>query len=359
MPVLTRLVPAPVAIDIRSGALEDLAGLLADQRVSSRGKLAIAISGGSGAKLRERLAPALPGADWYEVGGGTIDDAIKLAADIKSGDYDAVVGLGGGKIIDCAKFAAARVGLSLVAVATNLAHDGLCSPVATLDNDAGRGSYGVPTPIAVVIDLDVIHEAPARYVRSGIGDALSNISAVADWELSQRETGELVDGLAAAMARQAGQAVLHHPGTIEDDDFLGVLAEGLVLTGIAMSVANSSRPASGACHEICHALDLLYPKRSAQHGEQCGLGAAFATHLRGDRETAALMIAALRKHQLPVLPQDIGFTPEEFVKAVAYAPQTRPGRYTILEHLDLNDEQIRDAYADYVKATEAVEAVTG
>ncbi|MFD7667520.1 iron-containing alcohol dehydrogenase family protein [Streptomyces sp. NPDC059788] len=350
MPVLTRLIPSPVVVDISPGALDDLAGLLADQRISASGKLAIAISGGSGARLRERLCPALPGADWYEVGGGTLDEAIKLGDAMKKGRYDAVVGLGGGKIIDCAKYAAARIGLPLVAVATNLSHDGLCSPVATLDNDAGRGSYGVPNPIAVVIDLDVIREAPVRFVRSGIGDAISNISAVADWELSHRETGEDIDGLAAAMARQAGEAVLRHPGGVGDDGFLQVLAEGLVLTGISMSVAGDSRPASGACHEINHAFDLLYPKRAASHGEQCGLGAAFATHLRGDKETCELMIEVLRRHGLPVTPGEIGFSDEEFVKAVEFAPRTRPGRYTILEHLDLSTDQIRDAYADYAQA---------
>ena len=281
MPVLTRLIPSPVVVDIRPGALNDLAGVLADQRIcSSTGKLAIAISGGSGAVLRGRLAPSLPSAEWFEVGGGTLDDAIKLADAMKKGRYDAVVGLGGGKIIDCAKFAAARVGLPLVAVATNLSHDGLCSPVATLDNDAGRGSYGVPNPIAVVIDLDVIREAPVRFVRSGIGDALSNISAIRDWELAARERGEDIDGLAAAMARQAGEAVLRHPGGVGDDGFLQVLAEGLVLTGIAMSVSGDSRPASGACHEINHAFDLLFPKRAASHGEQCGRDLRHAAHVR-------------------------------------------------------------------------------
>ncbi|MGP3999821.1 iron-containing alcohol dehydrogenase family protein [Streptomyces sp. 8N706] len=349
MPVLTRLIPSPLVVDIRAGALDDLAGVLADQRISASGKLAIAISGGSGAALRERIAPALPGATWYEVGGGTLDDAIKLADAMKSGHYDAVVGLGGGKIIDCAKFAAARIGLPLVAVATNLSHDGLCSPVATLDNDAGRGSYGVPNPIAVVIDLDVIREAPVRFVRSGIGDALSNISAVADWELANREKGEQIDGLAAAMARQAGEAVLRHPGGVGDDGFLTVLAEGLVLTGISMSVAGDSRPASGACHEINHAFDLLFPKRAASHGEQCGLGAAFAMHLRGASEESGLMAEVLHRHGLPVLPEEIGFSVDEFVQVVEYAPQTRPGRYTILEHLDLSIDQIRDAYADYAK----------
>ena len=350
MPVLTRLIPSPVVVDIRRGAMDDLAGLLADQRISASGKLAIAISGGSGRALRERLAPVLPGADWYPVTDGTIDAAVRLADGIKGNRYDAVVGLGGGKIIDVAKYAAARVGMPMVAVATNLSHDGLCSPVATLDNDYGRGSYGVPTPIAVVIDLDVIREAPARFVRSGIGDAVSNISCVAEWELAHATRGEDIDGLAAAMARQAGEAVLRHPGEVGDDAFLKVLAEGLVLTGISMSIAGDSRPASGACHEINHAFDLLYPKRAASHGEQVGLGACFAMYLRGAHAEALDMASVLRRHRLPVLPDEIGFTTEEFVRAVDYAPQTRPGRFTILEHLNLSTDQIRDAYADYAKA---------
>lgn len=350
MPVLTRLIPSPVVVDISRGALDDLAGLLADQRISASGKLAIAVSGGSGQALSEKLAPVLPGADWYPVADGTIDSAVQLADDIKGKRYDAVVGLGGGKIIDVAKYAAARIGLPMVAVATNLSHDGICSPVSILDNDNGRGSYGVPTPIAMVIDLDVIREAPVRFVRSGIGDAISNISAIADWELSHEVNGEPVDGLAAAMARTAGESVLRHPGGVGDDEFLTVLSEALVLSGIAMSISGDTRPSSGACHEISHAFDLLYPKRSALHGEQVGLGAAFAMHLRGAAEQSGLFAEVLRRHGLPVLPQEIGFSADEFVRAVAYAPQTRPGRFTILEHLNLSTAQIKDAYADYAKA---------
>ncbi|MFV0136020.1 iron-containing alcohol dehydrogenase family protein [Streptomyces sp. HMX87] len=354
MPVLTRLIPSPVVVDIRPGALDDLAGVLADQRISQSGNLAVAVSGGSGARLRERLAPALPSADWFEVGGGTIDDAVRLADEMKGGRYDAVVGIGGGKVIDCAKYSAARIGLPMVAVATNLSHDGLCSPVSILDNDAGRGSYGVPTPIAILVDLSVIREAPIRFVRSGIGDALSNISAVADWELANRVNGEKIDGLAAAMARQAGEAVLRHPGGCGDDGFLTVLAEGLVLSGIAMSIAGHSRPSSGACHEISHAIDLLYPGRAAAHGEQVGIGAAFAMYLRGEAEASRMMAGALRRHGLPVVAQEIGFADDEFVRAVEFAPQTRPGRYTVLEHLDLSPARIGEAYAEYVTSVASV-----
>ncbi|MEU6536358.1 iron-containing alcohol dehydrogenase family protein [Streptomyces sp. NPDC047000] len=352
MPVLTRLVASPVVVDVRPGALEGLAAVLADERISRSGRLAVAVSGGSGARLRERLAPTLPGATWYQVGGSTLDDAVRLADEMKSGGHDAVVGLGGGRVIDCAKYAAARLGLPMVAAATNLSHDGICSPVSILDNDAGRGSYGVPAPIALLVDLAVIREAPIRFVRSGIGDALSNICAVADWELSHRVNGEKVDGLAAAMARQAGEAVLRHPGGCGDDGFLTVLSEGLVLSGIAMSMAGHTRPSSGACHEISRALDLLYPRRAASHGEQVGIGAAFAMHLRGDTEGARAMTDTLRRHGLPVTAEEIGFTDDEFVRAVEFAPETRPGRYTILEHLKLSPARIREAYADHVAALE-------
>lgn len=350
MPVLTRLVPSPVFVEIRAGALDALGGILADQRLSAAGRIAVAISGGSGAVLRERLEPALPGADWYQVADGTLDSAVRLTDEIRRGHYDALVGLGGGKIIDVAKYAAARVGLPVVAVATNLAHDGICSPVSTLDNDAGRGSYGVPGPIGIVVDLDVIAKAPKRFVAAGIGDAVSNISACADWELSHAVTGEPVDGLAVAMARSAGENLLRHPGGLDDPDLLTTLAEALVLSGIAMNIAGSTRPSSGACHEISHALDVLHPKRSAQHGEQVGLGAAFACYLRGERDLSGLVAERLRFHGLPVTADQIGFTEAEFTEAVHYAPNTRPGRFTILEHLDLSVTDIRDAYADYVQA---------
>jgi glycerol-1-phosphate dehydrogenase [NAD(P)+] len=151
------------------------------------------------------------------------------------------------------------------------------------------------------------------------------------------------------MARTAGEAVLRHPGGVGDDDFLTVLAEALVLTGIAMSISGDTRPSSGACHEISHAFDLLHPRRSALHGEQVGLGAAFAMHLRGAEDESRLLTEVLSRHGLPVLPEQIGFSVEEFVEAVAFAPQTRPGRFTIIEHLDLSTDQIRDAYCDYAK----------
>lgn len=62
------------------------------------------------------------------------------------------------------------------------------------------------------------------------------------------------------------------------------------------------------------------------------------------------MADTLRRHGLPVVAREIGFGDEEFVRAVGFAPQTRPGRYTILEHLDLTPARAGEAYAEYVAA---------
>jgi glycerol-1-phosphate dehydrogenase [NAD(P)+] len=121
-----------------------------------------------------------------------------------------------------------------------------------------------------------------------------------------------------------------------------------VLSGLAMAVAGSSRPCSGACHEISHAIDALYPGK-APHGEQVAVGALFASFLRED-EGVGELDSAFRRHGVPRLPGDLGLTDEQFLAAVARAPSTRPDRYTILEYLDMNEEQIRARVAEFVDA---------
>lgn len=350
MPLLARMVPTPIAVDVRRGALADLPALLADQRISPGGRVAVLLGSSFGPTLLDRLRDALCSATMFTLHGGSVDAAVGVADAVRAaGTFDALVAVGGGRVIDAAKYAAARLGLPLVAVATNLAHDGICSPVSTLDNDSGRGSYGVPAPLAVVVDLDLVAAAPRRSVTAGVGEVLSNLSAARDWELSRDETGEQIDGLALTFSRSAAQAVLHDPGTVADDGFLVTLAEALVLSGVSMVVAGTSRPSSGACHEISHAIDQLHPERRGFHGEQVGLGAAFASYLRADGPTFEQVVSTLHRHGLPTVPGDLGFSEEEFAAIAVFAPRTRPGRFTVLEHLALDGPAMRDAVGDYGK----------
>ena len=342
------MIACPLAVDIRSGAVGALVGLLGDRRISSHGHVAIVVGPGQGDEIVAAVRPALENAEAFPVEGGTVAAALELTDRLRAGSFDAVVGIGGGRTLDVAKYSAGLTGLPMVSVATNLAHDGIASPVASLEHDGRKGSYGVHVPIAVVVDLDYVRRSPPEQLRAGIGDALSNLSALADWELAGRERGEDVDGLAAAFSRAGAESLLHRTDDLLSDTYLTALAEALVLSGLAMAAAGSSRPCSGACHEISHAVDALYPSR-APHGAQVAVGALFASFLRQDERLAALD-AALRRYGVARLPADLGLTDEEFAAAVAQAPATRPDRFTVLERLALDESQIRDRVRDFVSA---------
>lgn len=349
MPLLTRTVGTPLTIDIGPGAVAGLGPLLADRRISSGGHVAVLVGPGLGAEIAATCRPQLANAEIWDVEAGSIEAGAELAARLRGGFFDAVVGIGGGRTLDVAKYAASLSGLPMVAVATSLAHDGFASPVASLDDEAGRkSSYGVQMPIAVVVDLDYVRRSEPRMRRSGIGDAISNLSAIADWRLAEQARGEPVDGVAVTFAHTAAAAVLHREDGIDDDSFLVALAEALVLSGLAMATAGSSRPCSGGEHEILHAVDALFPENDANHGELAGAAALFTAFLRGNDVQAGLIGACLARHGLPRLPRDLGLDEAQFAQAIMRAPATRPDRYTILEHLALDEQGVRSRIDEYL-----------
>jgi glycerol-1-phosphate dehydrogenase [NAD(P)+] len=354
MPLLARTILTPLTIEISAGAVRRIGAVLTDARVTAGGRPAVVLGPGIGAELADKVGKDLPTAEIIRIEAGTVESAMALADRLHPHSYEIVVGIGGGKIIDTVKYAATLRGLPMVAVATSLAHDGLASPVATLRHGNASPSYGVHIPIAVIVDLDLVARSPIGQIRSGVGDALSNLSACADWELSHAERGEPIDGLALSLARTGAQAVLNHPGETAGSDFLTTLAEALILGGVAMAVAGSSRPCSGACHEIAHALAELHPA-AASHGTGAGLGALFATYLRtryssGSHDSFDRMSAALARHGVPRKPAEIGLTPGQFAAVVAHAPATRPGRFTVLEHLSLDGTTLAAAVDEYIDA---------
>ncbi len=347
MPVLARNVSTPISIEVRPGAVAALAPLLADGRISMGGEVAILVGAGRGHGIADELREHLPQATIFTLEGGDLEAAQTVTSQLRGRFFDAVVGIGGGRTIDCAKYAASMVGLPFVSVATTLTHDGLASPVASLDIGGRKASFGVQTPIAVFVDIDHVRSAPVEHLRSGLGDVLSNLSAVRDWELANEVTGEPIDGLAVTLARSPAHALLLRDGTF-DDATLTVLAEGLILSGLAMTVAGNSRPCSGACHEISHAIDAWHGGPGL-HGEQVAIGALFASWLRGDTDLAADLDACLRRFDAPRLPADLGLDNAAFAAAVSAAPRTRPDRFTVLEHLDLSAGEVVARVDEFVE----------
>lgn len=122
-----------------------------------------------------------------------------------------------------------------------------------------------------------------------------------------------------------------------------------MLSGLAMATAGSSRPCSGGDHEIVHAIDHLFPG-TARHGELAGAATLFTSFLRGDEAMTAAVDRCLTRHGLPRLPRDLGLTEAQFVQAVLDAPRTRPDRFTILEHLGLDERGVSERVRAFLDA---------
>lgn len=272
-------------------------------------------------------------------------EVARLAA---SSGADAVVAVGGGRCLDVAKLAAARAGLVNVAVPTQLSHDGICSPVAVVPNDDGLSeSLGAIAPRMVFLSLPTLLGAPLKTIAAGLGDLLANPFALRDWKLAAERGLESIDQRAWDISVESFELIEGDLDTDpavsrRDPKFVRRLADALVMSGLAMIVAGTSRPASGAEHEISHAIDALLGGR-ALHGEQVAFGCIFSSALYGD--DIAPFRERLQRLGLPDQPLKLQLNTDELARVLLAAPGTRPGRFTILEDANLDEAGARDLIA--------------
>ena len=254
-----------------------------------------------------------------------IEEAQKKACDV---DY--LIAIGGGRVIDTAKIVAFRAEKPFISVPTAASHDGIVSNRATLPTDTGSVSIKAAPPIAVIADTAIIAGAPHRLLASGCADIISNYTAILDWEFAHRLRGEQVSEYAIALSKMTAETLVKQSPLIKEkcQDAARIVVEALVFSGIAMSIAGSSRPASGGEHKFGHALEKIAPGK-ALHGEACGIGSIMTMYLHnGDWRSIR---ESLKKIGAPTTPQEIGVSHEQIVCALLAAKTIRPERYTILD----------------------------
>ncbi len=353
MTVILRNIQIPLFIKIERGILKTLGSLLEEHHLYFQKPLIISeetileLGGNDAVQALNHPATILFTDNTIAIG-----DAI--AAEVRNKGNDLIVSIGGGRIVDLGKYVATKSQTNYISVPTSPSNDGICSPVAVLKNDSGQTeSISVNMPIGILVDTAMLTSAPAVNVRAGIGDLISNLSAIADWKLAYKAGKEAVDDFAASIATSAAELVYETcRGTnidVRGEEFLKTLVHGLILSGIAMNIAGNSRPCSGAEHKLSHAIDHLYPGVS-MHGLQVAYGTLLCNWLRG--EAIDHLLELYHNTQLPILSTDLGLSEEQIVEAWLYAPQTRSGRYTIIEQLHLSREEISDrvtAYHVYIK----------
>jgi glycerol-1-phosphate dehydrogenase [NAD(P)+] len=263
----------------------------------------------------------IPDATWEEVREGE--------ERIRKGSFEFAVGVGGGRSIDVAKCASFNAGVPFVSVPTAASHDGVVSSRGSIQKGDEKASVAAQTPIAVIMDTGIIAESPFRFLASGCGDIISNLAAVKDWALARNLRNEYYSSYAAALSELAARLVIENASTIKPrlEESAWFVCKALVSSGVAMSIAGSSRPASGSEHKFSHALDRV-AKKPALHGEQCGVGTIMMMYLHSGNwqevRDALLAIGA------PTTARSLGVTDEELVQALVHAHEVNKDRYTIL-----------------------------
>lgn len=251
-----------------------------------------------------------------------------------------VIGVGGGRIIDTAKIASYNTDRHFISIPTAASHDGIASSRASVPTAEGNVSLAAEPPIAVVADTAVIASAPHRLLASGCADIIANYTAILDWELSHRLRGEPISEYALTLSRMTAEILFQNADLIKpnSEESAWIVTKALVSSGVAMSIAGSSRPASGGEHKFSHALERLAPGKGL-HGEKCGIGAIITMYLHGGDWRG--IRDSLRKIGAPTTPAEIGVDDETAVEALLAARTIRPERFTILD-MGLTRESARN-----------------
>jgi glycerol-1-phosphate dehydrogenase [NAD(P)+] len=245
------------------------------------------------------------------------------------GSAEAIIGFGGGKALDVAKYIAFLCRLPYLSVPTSLSNDGFCSSQSSLTFDDRRHALPSAMPFGVILDTAVCLEAPVILWHSGVGDLVSKFTAVTDWKMAFHATGTPVDDFAALLSDASVFQFMGRPKM--DLEGMTLLGTALLLNGISMSICGSSRPASGSEHLISHALDIM-SKRPRLHGLQVGVATYLTSLLQGQNSgrIAALFDSTGFWGSIASDP----FDRAEWLEAARVAPSIKSDFYTVLSSRD-------------------------
>ena len=185
------------------------------------------------------------------------EDAINTVTENLK-DIDIIVGIGSGVIQDLCKYVSFYNNVPYLVVATAPSMDGYASDGAAMITDGMKVTYKAGLPRAIIADTSVLCNAPIDMIKAGYGDIIGKFSALNDWKLSQCVNGEyFCDYIYNLTMEQIDRTLKLASGILErNEESIKTLMEALVIIGVLMSFAGSSRPASGSEHHLSHFFEI-------------------------------------------------------------------------------------------------------
>ncbi|KUP08250.1 glycerol dehydrogenase [Bacillus coahuilensis m2-6] len=258
--------------------------------------------------------------------GMDIKDLISKAFELKR--YDAVMSIGGGTIIDYGKYIAFSRRSPFISIPTSPSNDGFASSNCSLLIDGKKTTVPARVPYGIIVDLNIIKTAPSSFILAGVGDLMSNITALYDWEFEEKNGKGHVDAFAYMLSKKATNSFTRTPMTdLQDPIFLKELISSLTMGGISTAISGNSAPISGSEHLVSHALEKL-GKSEMMHGIQVGIATylmALVQEHRSDR-----MVKVFTRTGFFDYVKTLQIPKALFIDAIDLAPSIKPTRYTYL-----------------------------
>ncbi len=319
------------------GVIANVRDMCRDLHLSGSGTI---ITGGKTAEVAgKHVRDLMEGYDMdlCSVGNATQENVDLVAERAREFDSTFILAVGGGSKIDLAKVVSNELHIPFISIPTSVAHDGIASNRASLKSAEGSRSIESASPLAVLVDTEIINKAPYKLLASGCADVISNITALEDWAFANRLKNEPFSRSAFSLSKHAANEIVENaklikPG-VEESVWLAI--KPIILSGIAMSIAGSSRPTSGAEHMFSHMLDLRCPGK-ALHGEQCGVGSILTMYLHGGDWQKIRDV--LKEVGAPTTAEQLGIPKEDIIHSLAHAHEIRSDRFTILGENGITEE---------------------
>ncbi|MBB6176910.1 glycerol-1-phosphate dehydrogenase [NAD(P)+] [Anoxybacillus tengchongensis] len=261
-----------------------------------------------------------------------IVDIMKKAFELPH--CDVMMAMGGGAVIDCGKYMAFLRQVPFISIPTSASNDGFASTNCSLLVHGKKTTVPAKVPFGILADLNIIQQAPGRFILAGVGDLMSNITALYDWEFEQSHGVSRVNAFAAMISKKAVNSFIRTPmQNIKHPIFLKELISSLTMSGISTVISGNSAPISGSEHLISHALDKI-GSSPHMHGIQVGIATYIMAHVQQHR--AERITKVFTRTGFFDYVKTLQLNKEEYRQAINIAPTIKPNRYTYI-----HDEQYR------------------
>ncbi len=182
-----------------------------------------------------------------------------------------LIAVGSGAVNDLVRFISSRCLIPYVSIPTAASMDGYSAEVSLLLLNGVKKTITATHPISIFADVDILKNAPSKLVAAGFGDLICKKTAAFDWRISNIINGEsycqnTVDVVNKIVERTLDNALKISEG---DEAAIKTLAEGLMISGLAMHWVGKSRPAAGAEHHLAHFIGMkamMHQKHMHLHG---------------------------------------------------------------------------------------------